>query len=130
MFLCRSNWNRWFTDVELIVSNQSFKMQKSLLVARSPYFRALLTSGLRESGMNRIELLKDNISIELFNLLRHFIYVGEIPHLSDEKKLPLETLALIYEKSELYLLEDLRSIALEELKKRSKAHPDLIDIEE
>jgi hypothetical protein len=128
MFLCRTNWSNWFTDLELILHGQCFKIQRCVFASRSPYFRALLTSGLKETSMSKIEL-HDNISVDVFNLIRHFIYVGEIPHLSDEKKMALETLAALYEKSELYLLEDLRLITFEELKKRSKAHPDLIDIE-
>ncbi|XP_053380533.1 kelch-like protein 24 isoform X2 [Mercenaria mercenaria] len=47
------------TDVEIIVNNRIFRCHKSILVAISPYFRAMFTTGMKESNQKRITLQVD-----------------------------------------------------------------------
>jgi len=65
------------SDVTVSVDNVWFRCHKVVLVARSPFFRALLQSGMEETVSNKITLT--DISPELFRHVRRFLYSGQLP---------------------------------------------------
>lgn len=54
MFVMRSHL--MLTDVILEVQHELFHVHKLVLSAASPYFKAMFTSGLKESEMSRVKL--------------------------------------------------------------------------
>ena len=66
-----------FADFELKMNDGEILMaHKSILAARSPVFRAMLTTGMKEAATNSVEV-PDFCSKTMRELLR-FIYCGEI----------------------------------------------------
>jgi ankyrin repeat protein len=72
-----------FADVTFSVAGTTFKAHKVVLAARSSFFRALLTGGLKESRQATIEL--DDCTTEEFGALLKFLYSRSVDyaHISD-----------------------------------------------
>ncbi|XP_017785820.1 PREDICTED: kelch-like ECH-associated protein 1 isoform X2 [Nicrophorus vespilloides] len=64
------------TDVILEVDTELFHAHRVVLAAASPYFKAMFTGGLRESGMTRVKL--QGVSPTAMGRLIHFMYTGRI----------------------------------------------------
>ena len=64
------------TDFELVVgpAKKTIREHSFVLKAHSPYFRAMLKGGLRESGANSLEL--SSVSSQALEKLMPFLYGG------------------------------------------------------
>ena len=87
--------NDEYSDVTLVVDGQRFDAHKVILAARSEYFRALLFGGMRESGLDEIEL-KDT-PLAAFKYLLRYIYTGQMSLGSLKDELVLEILGLAHQ---------------------------------
>lgn len=100
------------TDVEIVINNRIFRCHKSVLVAMSPYFRAMFTTGMRESNQRRITIQDvDEIPFQKFI---DFLYKGSIDLLDDDVTEMLRVSALfqvdcLQDHCEDILLEQLRA---------------------
>uniref|UniRef100_A0A1I7Z0T2 BTB domain-containing protein n=1 Tax=Steinernema glaseri TaxID=37863 RepID=A0A1I7Z0T2_9BILA len=74
--------NTAFSDVTLLVENESFPAHKLVLAARCEYFRAMFFHGMRESSKSKIELV-DTPSVA-FKALLTYIYTGKVTLLDME----------------------------------------------
>ncbi|KAG6456432.1 kelch-like ECH-associated protein 1B isoform X2 [Manduca sexta] len=74
MFTMRSH--HMLTDVVLEVGNELFHVHKIVLAAGSPYFKAMFTSGLKESEMSRVRL--QGVCPSAMAWLVYFMYTGKI----------------------------------------------------
>lgn len=63
-------------DVDLLVEREVFRCHKIVLAAASPYFKAMFTSGLMETNMDRINL--QGVDPHSVSVLINFAYSGEI----------------------------------------------------
>ena len=72
-------------DVNVRVEEQTFQLHKFVLAGASGYFRALLTSGMRDAGG---DLQLSETTASCFEAVVQWLYCGEC-ELSDESKLPL-----------------------------------------
>lgn len=63
-------------DVEIRVENDTFHAHKIVLAAASPYFRAMFTSGLKESEMSVINI--QGVSPVTMAFIIKFAYTGEV----------------------------------------------------
>ena len=81
-----------FSDVTFRVADRLFKAHKVILVARSPFFRALLTGGLSETRQSTIDI--EDAQPEEFDALLRFLYSRAIDYVNiSDYILPLFTLA-------------------------------------
>jgi len=78
-----------FTDLVLIVEGQKFNVHKVVLCARSSYFKALLTNGMKESSGSSAEPITLSFpeEAETFRAILKWIYTDEItfPPIHNEK---------------------------------------------
>ncbi|KAM4642663.1 actin-binding protein IPP [Discoglossus pictus] len=65
-----------FCDVQLRVGDVSFGVHKLVLAASSPYFAALLASGMKESSDDVVQI--QGVDSSSFELLLDFIYTGSV----------------------------------------------------
>lgn len=73
--LCALNKQRQqkqLTDLVLRVEGVDFYCHRAILIALSPYFRAMLTSDMRESAEKEVVLY--DINLDIFTRLMHFVY--------------------------------------------------------
>lgn len=63
-------------DCTIVVNNQSFRLHKGLLIALSPYFRSMFTSGFEEAGKSQVEL--KGVTATGFSSVINFLYTSEI----------------------------------------------------
>ncbi|XP_077987490.1 kelch-like protein 24 [Glandiceps talaboti] len=68
--------NGLFTDVVLDVKGQKFKCHRIVLVASSPYFRAMFTGGMRESFQKVVVI--NAIEPDTMERILRFIYTGRV----------------------------------------------------
>ena len=74
---------QWFelgedTDVTIRVGDESFQAHKSILAARSVYFRSLFRSGMAEAVSNEIKI--EDADPRAFKELLRFLYSGLSPN--------------------------------------------------
>jgi len=67
-----------FADVKFVVGGQTFKAHKVVLSARSSFFKAMLTGGLKESRQTEITL--DYCTAEEFGALLQFLYTRNLDY--------------------------------------------------
>lgn len=74
-----------FSDIQFVVQGQTFYAHKVILCARSPYFRALFLSGMKESALEKvtlpsyIQITVDDFAATSYYLLLLFIYTDALP---------------------------------------------------
>lgn len=68
--------NQILCDVQLIVAGEIFHAHKIVLASASPYFKAMFTSGMKESDMSKITL--QGVCPNTMGFLLYFIYSSEI----------------------------------------------------
>lgn len=83
--------NAEHADIEFIVENTKLPAHKTILAARSSYFRALFYGGLAESTQSEIKL---TVPLDAFKALLGFIYNGRISLASLKEECLLDTLGL------------------------------------
>lgn len=83
--------NAEHADIEFLVENTKLPAHKTILAARSAYFRALFYGGLAESTQSEIKL---TVPLEAFKALLGFIYNGRISLASLREECLLDTLGL------------------------------------
>jgi hypothetical protein len=67
---------RW-SDVKLVLGDKEISAHKAILCANSEYFRLMLTGGMKESQMERIQI-RDEVPFEAFVATLQFIYTDII----------------------------------------------------
>ncbi|KAH0557882.1 hypothetical protein KQX54_012545 [Cotesia glomerata] len=87
------------SDVVLIVNGRSFDAHKTVLMARSSVFSAMLISNMKEKKENVINI--PNINPEIFNSLLEFIYTDKVTNLDNIAEELIEL-------ADKYLLESLK----------------------
>jgi hypothetical protein len=65
-----------YCDLTFIIGCEQFPCHRIILASSSPYFQALLTHRFKENNLNSIELR--DIEPQIFSLLLHYIYSGQI----------------------------------------------------
>ena len=70
--------NDHFCDVTVSVKDKHFKAHKVLLSASSPFFRKLLTSGMRESNEDMIKIELDEATEDVMEDVLSYIYTGDV----------------------------------------------------
>lgn len=93
--------NQLFCDCTLIINKIEFPIHKAVLAASSQYFKALFTSGMRESGDSRIAL--HGISALTFQSVLTFIYTGKLT-------LDQENVTNVYTAADMLQLEHLQNL--------------------
>ncbi|DAZ94414.1 TPA: hypothetical protein N0F65_003443 [Lagenidium giganteum] len=68
--------NEEFSDVRFIIEGRAVHCHRAILAARSDHFRAMFTSGMRESRENEISL--SHIRVPVFLALLEYIYVDSV----------------------------------------------------
>jgi hypothetical protein len=66
-----------FSDITFKVGAAYIKAHRAILCARSAYFRAMFTLGMRESSQNEIEITMD-VDEASFRGMLHFLYTGNV----------------------------------------------------
>ena len=64
-------------DGVFVVEGERFQMHRSVLAARSEYFRARFKSGMQDGGSK--EVCYEDVSASAFRVLLRFLYAGELP---------------------------------------------------
>ncbi|XP_065203415.1 speckle-type POZ protein-like [Planococcus citri] len=98
--------NKEFSDVTLSVKKKSFPAHKSILVARCPVFKAMLSHDMKEKQSDCIEL--QDINLPVFKEMLRYIYTGTVQNL---KCLAPELLAA----ADKYDIRNLKAICEKEL---------------
>ncbi|XP_022088134.1 kelch-like protein 24 [Acanthaster planci] len=78
-----------FTDLVLNVEGKDFPCHRAVLVALSPYFRAMFTSGMREFREKKVTL--SDIKASIFSCLLDFLYTCKLRINEDTAQVMLET---------------------------------------
>jgi hypothetical protein len=68
--------DKMFADVSFSVGGKTIPAHKNILVARSEYFRAMFTSGMKENAEAVIPL--PNTDLEIFTSVLQFLYTGQV----------------------------------------------------
>ncbi|XP_038049945.1 kelch-like protein 24 [Patiria miniata] len=77
------------TDLVLMVEGKAFPCHRAILVALSPYFRAMFTSAMREFRQKTVTL--SDIKSSIFSRLLDFIYTCKLRINEDTAQVMLET---------------------------------------
>ncbi|XP_057339877.1 speckle-type POZ protein-like [Microplitis mediator] len=94
------------SDVELIVQEEKFQAHKLVLMVRSPVFRAMLTTDMKENREKTVTI-KD-MNSEVFKSMLEFIYTDEVSDLDDVAEQLLEA-------ADKYQIPTLKEICAESL---------------
>ena len=70
--------NDQFCDVTVLVKDKYFKAHKVLLSASSPFFRKLLSSGMKESNEDVIKIELDEATEDVMEDVLSYIYTGDV----------------------------------------------------
>ena len=101
--------NAEFADLSIRLDDgSSFPAHKVILAARSDYFKALLTGGMKETGLSEIPI--GDLSKEVLQLLMVYLYSGTV-ECDGDHIIPLFVAA------DRFTLEDLRAFAVQEFKR-------------
>ncbi len=77
--------NRKFTDVELLVGDQSFPAHRFVLSARSPVFAAMFNSGMAETQTGQVRI--EDVDPNIFRLFLEFLYTGPLKSFEETEQL-------------------------------------------
>ena len=79
-YLTRGFQTLWETkqlfDCSIVVEGETFELHKGLLIALSPYFQSMFTSGFEEAGKSNVEL--KGVTTTGFSAVINFLYTQEI----------------------------------------------------
>ncbi|EFA86792.1 hypothetical protein PPL_00597 [Heterostelium album PN500] len=91
--------NPIFSDIKFLVEDKIINAHKCILYSRNQHFKAMITSGMKESTEDIITI--SDVSYEAFKAIIHYIYTGQLHfHQVDI----LELLSL----SDRYLIDDVK----------------------
>jgi len=98
-------------DLELLIGSElkSFRVHRLVMKVRSPYFQALLSSGMRECDQQAIEL--PSMSAQSFHLVLQYVYGG---YLKEDVK-ELSTLTELFEMTDFLQILDFKQYAVDNL---------------
>lgn len=83
------------TDVEILIKHRIFRCHKAVLIAMSPYFRAMFSSAMKESKQKRIKLQDiDEIPFEKF---LEFVYKGTLELQDMEDSVEMLRIAALFQ---------------------------------
>ncbi|CAF4423282.1 unnamed protein product [Rotaria socialis] len=86
-----------YSDVELIIESEHFFAHRTILAARSEYFRALLYGGLRESQHDNHAIEIKECKAAAFKILLRYIYTGQINLAKETEDTLLDLLGLVHQ---------------------------------
>ncbi|CAF3473058.1 unnamed protein product [Rotaria socialis] len=86
-----------YSDVELIIESEHFFAHRTILAARSEYFRALLYGGLRESQHDNHAIEIKECKAAVFKILLRYIYTGQINLAKETEDTLLDLLGLVHQ---------------------------------
>ena len=92
---------RYFADLTISVNGKTYPVHRSILAARSSFFKTMFTSNTREARSNHI--LINDIEQNVFEEVLHFIYTGKM---KNSQMFTYELLSA----ADRYDLKDLRSM--------------------
>jgi len=95
--------NEEFSDVQFRVEGQIIYAHKNVLAARCEHFKAMFSSGMRESVER--EILIPDTSFAIFLSLLEFLYTDNVDSLNAEEAI------LLFSAADLYNLERLKDMA-------------------
>jgi len=90
-----------YTDVLVTCGNKKFQCHKNILTCRSPVFKTMLESNMKEKEAGSIEI-KD-MKLEVFEDLLKYIYSGEAPNIDEHAE-------ELFAAADLYQLEHLKEL--------------------
>ncbi|XP_057336226.1 TD and POZ domain-containing protein 5-like [Microplitis mediator] len=96
--------NKEFSDVIIKVKDQEFPAHKNILAAQSPMFRMMLTTDMKESKENCINL--PDLDADLVNELLLFLYTGKLDKANNDYNFALNLL----EVSAMYIITNLKDV--------------------
>jgi len=100
--------NDQFADIRFAVDGRIVHAHKTILFARSEYFRRMLTGGYRESADDTIEI--QGVSHSVFVAVLTFLYTGKTP-----RRLSPQLAMDLLEVSNLYGIEPLKKICADQV---------------
>ncbi len=68
--------NKQLFDCTIVIDGRKFELHKGLLIALSPYFQSMFTSGFEEAGKSKVEL--KGITASGFSSVVNFLYTSRI----------------------------------------------------
>ncbi|CAM2718263.1 unnamed protein product [Rotaria socialis] len=86
-----------YSDVELIIESEHFFAHRTILAARSEYFRALLYGGLREPQHDNHAIEIKECKAAAFKILLRYIYTGQINLAKETEDTLLDLLGLVHQ---------------------------------
>ncbi|CAF4213167.1 unnamed protein product, partial [Rotaria magnacalcarata] len=86
-----------YSDIELIIESEHFYAHRTILAARSEYFRALLYGGLRESQHDNHTIEIKECKAAAFKILLRYIYTGQINLGKETEDTLLDLLGLVHQ---------------------------------
>ncbi|CAG0920228.1 unnamed protein product [Notodromas monacha] len=84
-----------FSDVVLIVGDERFPVHRTVMAARSPYFRALFFGGMKESLESEVVL--NDPPVVAFKAILAYIYSGKLKFSDMSEESILDTLSLAHQ---------------------------------
>merc|ERR1719300_1040819 len=90
-----------YSDIAVTCGNKEFKCHKIILTCRSPVFKTMLESNMKEKETGSIEI-KD-MKLEVFEDLLKYIYSGEAPNIDEHAE-------ELFAAADLYQLEHLKEL--------------------
>lgn len=102
--------DKTFCDVILKVGSNEIHAHRSVLAAGCPYFRSLFLGQFTEATMKEINLSEVTGNIDALEIILNFIYSGEV-------EINMENLGVIVKLSSFFLLENLRELSADFMKK-------------
>ena len=101
--------NTEFADLSIRLDDgSSFPAHKVILAARSDYFKALLTGGMRETGLSEVHI--SNLSKGVVEILMVYLYSGTMECDRDH-------IVPLFIAADRFCLKDLREFAVQEFKR-------------
>ena len=70
-----------FSDVEIITKDKVIKAHKLVLCSRSPFFKTMLMTDMKEKQTGQVRLDDENTDPEVIDNVIKFIYTGQIENL-------------------------------------------------
>lgn len=82
-----------YSDVVFLVENEKIPAHKAIITSRCEYFATMMSSGLKESNQNEIQL---SVPLKAFKTILEYIYTGNFVTKTEEETLQAIELSKIY----------------------------------